>query len=94
VVAKSQLAASQAALISTFLPAFLLSGFLFPIENMPVVIQWFTRLMPARYYVSLLKAIFLKGSPFDLLVVHLIPLAIFSVLLAGVATRAFKKSLA
>jgi len=42
-VAKSQLAASQLALLTTFLPAFLLSGFIFPIEQMPIVVQWITR---------------------------------------------------
>jgi ABC-2 type transport system permease protein len=94
VIAKSQLAASQAALISTFLPAFLLSGFLFSIENMPRPIQVFTNIIPAKFYVSLLKAIFLKGSPVALLMVHLVPLAIFSLILAAIATRAFKKRLA
>ncbi len=63
VVAKNQLAASQIALIITFLPAFLLSGFLFSIEQMPMALQWITRIFPARYYVSLLKKIFLKGTP-------------------------------
>ena len=55
VVAKNQLAASQIALIITFLPAFLLSGFLFSIDQMPIALQWITRIFPARYYVSLLK---------------------------------------
>ena len=63
VIAKNQFAASQIALIITFLPAFLLSGFLFSIEQMPIALQWITRIFPARYYVSLLKKIFLKGTP-------------------------------
>ena len=63
VVAKSQLAASQVSLIITFLPAFLLSGFLFAIEQMPIALQWITHIFPARYYVSILKKIFLKGTP-------------------------------
>jgi ABC-2 type transport system permease protein len=54
VAAKNQLAASQLALLTTFLPAFLLSGFLYSIEQMPVVLQWITRILPARYYVSIL----------------------------------------
>jgi ABC-2 type transport system permease protein len=94
VVAKTQLAASQAALISTFLPAFLLSGFLFSIQNMPAFLRGLTHVIPARYYVSLLKDIFLKGTPLEFLLVHLVPLAIFSTLLAVVATSAFKKRLA
>lgn len=93
VIAKNQLAASQIALLATFLPAFLLSGFLFAIEQMPVVLQWITRIFPARYYVSVLKKIFLKGSPSALLYVDLVPLAVFTVLLATLATRAFHKRL-
>lgn len=93
VIAKNQLAASQIALLATFLPAFLLSGFLFAIEQMPVALQWITRIFPARYYVSVLKKIFLKGSPSALLYVDLVPLAVFTVLLAALATRSFHKRL-
>ena len=94
VIAKNQLAASQIALITTFLPAFLLSGFLYAIEQMPVALQYITRVLPARYYVSVLKKIFLKGSPLPLLYADLVPLAIFTALLAILATRAFHKTLA
>lgn len=59
--AGNQLLASQMALFSTFLPAFLLSGFIFAIENMPTVLQYLTLAVPARYYVALSRAIFLKG---------------------------------
>ena len=93
VVMKSQLAASQAALVATFLPAFLLSGFLFSIDQMPAPIQLISRLLPARYYVSILKSVFLKGTPPALLVEHLTALAVFTVLIMGLATRAFHKRL-
>jgi ABC-2 type transport system permease protein len=93
VVAKNQFAASQIALLVTFLPAFLLSGFLFAIEQMPLPLQWITRVLPARYYVSVLKKIFLKGTPTSMLYADLIPLAIFAFLLAFAATRAFHKRL-
>jgi ABC-2 type transport system permease protein len=93
VLAKNQFAASQIALLITFLPAFLLSGFLFAIEQMPVVLQWITRIIPARYYVSVLKKIFLKGTPAGMLGADLIPLAVFAVVLAGVATHSFHKRL-
>jgi ABC-2 type transport system permease protein len=93
VIAKNQFAASQISLIITFLPAFLLSGFLFAIEQMPVPLQWITRIFPARYYVSILKKIFLKGTPAARLGSDLIPLLVFTVLLAVVATRAFHKRL-
>lgn len=93
VVAKNQFAASQIALITTFLPAFLLSGFLFAIDQMPVALQWITRVLPARYYVSVLKKIFLKGTTKFMLSADLIPLAAFTVILAVVATRSFHKRL-
>ncbi len=93
VLAKNQFAASQIALLITFLPAFLLSGFLFSIEQMPTVLQWITRIIPARYYVSVLKMIFLKGTPTVMLSGDLIPLAVFALLLGIVATRAFHKRL-
>jgi ABC-2 type transport system permease protein len=94
VIAGSQLAASQMALLVTFLPAFLLSGFLYSIEQMPLVLQWITRVLPARYYVSVLKKIFLKGTPTALLYVDLAPLAVFAVVLALLATHSFHKRLA
>jgi len=93
VITKSQLAASQAALVSTLLPAFLLSGFLFAIEQMPAVIQLITRVIPARYYVSILKGVFLKGTPPALLAEPLLALAVFAALVMGLATRAFHKRL-
>jgi ABC-2 type transport system permease protein len=94
VISGSQLAASQIALLITFLPAFLLSGFLYSIEQMPIVLQWITRILPARYYVSVLKKIFLKGTPTALLYTDLVPLAVFTLVLAVLATRAFHKRLA
>jgi ABC-2 type transport system permease protein len=94
VLAKGQFAASQIALLTTFLPAFLLSGFLFSIDQMPTVLQGITRIVPARYYVSVLKRIFLKGTPTAMLYGDLVPLAIFAVLLAVLATRSFHKRLA
>jgi ABC-2 type transport system permease protein len=93
VVAKNQFAASQLALLITFLPAFLLSGFLFAIDQMPRVLQWITCLVPARYYMAILKKVFLKGSGVSLLAADLIPLAVFTVILAFAATRAFHKRL-
>jgi ABC-2 type transport system permease protein len=93
VLAKNQFAASQIALLITFLPAFLLSGFLFSIEQMPIALQWITRILPARYYVSVLKDIFLKGTPASMLLAELIPLAVFTFVLALLATHSFHKRL-
>ena len=93
VVAKSQLAASQASLLATFLPAFLLSGFLFPIDQMPVAVRVLTYIMPARYYMAIIRNVFLKGSAVALLRDELLALAFLSCLLLFAATRVFKKKL-
>jgi ABC-2 type transport system permease protein len=93
VTAKSQLGASQFAMLSTFLPTFLLSGFLFPIDQMPVVVQWITRVLPARYYVFILRNVFLKGTEVRLMAGQLVALAIIAVVLITLATRAFHKRL-
>lgn len=93
VLAKGQFVASQIALLITFLPAFLLSGFLFAIEQMPKPLQVITHVIPARYYVTVLKKIFLKGSPLALMYADLAPLAVFTIVLAVLATRSFHKRL-
>jgi ABC-2 type transport system permease protein len=93
VAAKSQLAASQVALISTFLPAFLLSGFIYPIDQMPAVIQVITHLIPARYFMTIIRDVFLKGTSIPLILNDLMALAIFALLLTILATRAFQKNL-
>ena len=60
-VAKTQLQASQIAMISAFLPSFLLSGFIYPIDNMPVALQVITHVVPARYFVDIMRGLFLQG---------------------------------
>ena len=94
VVAQSQLAASQISLLTTFLPAFLLSGFLFSIDQMPIAVQAVTYIIPARYYMALIRNVFLKGSAVTLLRNELLALAFLSCILVLVATRIFKKKLA
>ncbi len=93
VTAKSQLGASQLALLVTLLPTFLLSGFIFPIDQMPIAVQWITRILPARYYVSILRSVFLKGTSVRLLAGDIIALGIIATLLIIRATRAFQKRL-
>ena len=93
VVAKTQLAASQISLLATFLPAFLLSGFMYPIDQMPVVIQVITHIVPARYYMAILRDVFLKGTSIALMWQNFMGLALFATLLAFAATRVFKKRL-
>ena len=94
IVTRNQLLASQLAMVLTFLPAFLLSGFMFAIANMPAVIQWITYLIPARYFISLIKGIYLKGVGLEILMGEAVLLALFSVVMMIVANAKFKKILA
>jgi ABC-2 type transport system permease protein len=94
IVTKSQLLASQLSMVLTFLPAFLLSGFMYAISNMPQPIQWITRLIPARYFVALLKGIYLKGVGLEVLAVEAGLLALFGALMVAMAHLKFKKRLA
>jgi len=93
-VARSQLFAFQMGLVTTFLPAFLLSGFLYAIENMPVPIQIITHVVPARYFVTIVRGIFLKGIGLRLLWGQLLFLAVFSCLVFWMAERKMRQKLA
>jgi len=90
---KSQILASQAAMVVTFLPAFLLSGFVFDIANMPGWLQAITHVVPARYFVTILKGIFLKGIGLRALGAEVLFLALFSLVVVAAAHRAFRKTL-
>jgi ABC-2 type transport system permease protein len=92
-VAKNQLAASQFALITTFLPAFLLSGFAFPIDQMPVAVRAVTFFFPARYYVTILKSVFLKGAGLAALQWQMGALALFAAAVGAGTIAVFRKSL-
>ena len=93
-VARQQLMASQLAMVSTFLPAFLLSGFTFAIANMPVVIRGLTHIIPARYFVSVVKGIFLRGVGLEVLWPEALFLLGFAVVVLAVAIRRTPKRLA
>jgi ABC-2 type transport system permease protein len=92
-VAKQQLLASQFAMISTFLPAFLLSGFAFAIANMPLPVQGITYIVPARYFVALVKGIFLRGVGLETLWRDALFLVVFALIVTGIAIRKTRKRL-
>lgn len=92
-IAKSQLVASQLAMVVTFLPAFLLSGFLYSIDNMPRFLQVVTHVVQARYFVEVLKNIFLKASPPAYVANDLIFLGLFAAVVFAVALGKFRKKL-
>jgi ABC-2 type transport system permease protein len=92
--AKSQLLASQAAFVATFLPAFLLSGFMFDIRNMPRALQLITYLIPARYFVTFLRGLYLKGTGLVQLWPECVLMAVFAILMLLLAIHSFQKRLA
>ncbi len=92
-MAKTQLLASQAAFVATFLPAFLLSGFMFDIGNMPKVLQVITYFIPARYFVTFLRGLYLKGTGLAQLWLECLLMVAFGALMLLLAIRSFKKRL-
>jgi ABC-2 type transport system permease protein len=93
-VVKSQFVASQIAVLATFLPATLLSGFLFDIRNMPAAVRAITYAMPARYFVALLQTLFLAGDVWGVVISNAAVLTGMAVLLLALTRRATHKRLA
>ncbi len=85
-ITRTQQVAFQLAILSTFLPTFILSGFVFPVRNMPSVVQAITALIPARFFLSALRGIVLKGAGFHAIWKDLVYLSGFAVLTLGVST--------
>jgi ABC-2 type transport system permease protein len=91
---KSQFVASQITLLVTFLPAVMLSGFLFDLRSMPAAVRLITYLLPARYYVTLLQTIFLAGDIWAVIWPNAAALAAMMTLLLWLTRRATQKKLA
>lgn len=88
---KNQFLASQAALITGFLPAFLLSGFLFEIGSMPQVIQWITNVVSARYLIPCLQTIFLTGDVWSLLLPNMGAMLLIGTVFFALTIRSTRK---
>ncbi|MDT3695891.1 MAG: ABC transporter permease [Ignavibacterium sp.] len=91
-VADSQQVAFQAANIAALLPSLILSGFIFPIESMPTVIQWVTNITPAKFYVVTLRAILLRGVGLSAFWEQLIYMMIFGIIFIALATLVDRKA--
>lgn len=89
IVLKSQVLANQIAIVAGFLPTLLLSGFVFAIENMPEPLQLLTVIVPARYFISILRGIYLKGIGLEILWADALFLMLFAVLMMTLALRKF-----
>jgi len=86
-VAKNQFVAGQIAIVATFLPAFILSGFIFDIESMPRVVQWITHVIAARYFVAILQTLFLAGNVWTVIVPNALALVAMAVFFLGMTRR-------
>ena len=94
VVTKNQLVATQAGALSALLPSMLLSGMLFPLENMPLALRVLSYVVPARYLVRGLRGVMLKGNGLGVLWPDLLAMAILALAILAVATGRFKRRLA
>ncbi len=90
-VTKSQFVASQITLVVTFLPAMMLSGFMFDLRSMPLAIQIVTYIFPARYFVSVLQTLFLAGDIWSVILPNALVLALMAFLLMGLSTVLTRK---
>jgi ABC-2 type transport system permease protein len=91
---RSQVLATQIALVATYLPAVLLSGFLFDIGGMPTVLRGVTYLVPARYFVTVTRGIFLKGVGLEALWPQALAMVVFAAVGLGLAALVFRKEVA
>ncbi|HTN54151.1 MAG TPA: ABC transporter permease [Anaeromyxobacter sp.] len=94
VIAKNQTVATQAGMLSSLLPSLLLSGMIFPLENMPLPLRALSRVIPARYLVHALRGILLKGNGIEVLWPDLVAVAIFAVAIVALSTARFRRRLA
>jgi len=94
VIARTQLMASQLASLATLIPTMLLSGFIYPIFNMPKVVQAITYLIPARYYIVVLRGLFLKGNGMAVMWDEALFLLLFAFFMFILAVRRFRKKVA
>jgi ABC-2 type transport system permease protein len=93
IVTRNQLLSNQLAMVLTYLPAFLLSGFMYPIANMPYALQLVSYLVPARYFVAILKGIYLKGNGLGILWAEVGLMVVFGLAMVVLANVIFKKKL-
>ncbi len=90
---KAQVLANQAAIMASYLPTLLLSGFAFAIENMPAPVQLLTYLIPGRYFIEILRDIYLKGVGLEIIWFNTLLLAIYAALMVVLAHKSMKLKL-
>jgi ABC-2 type transport system permease protein len=93
-VTKNQFIASQIALLSSLLPAMMLSGFLFDLRNVPVVVRVIANVLPATHFLTLIKTLFLAGNVWAVVLPNLLLLVVYAVVLLAAARLATRKRIA
>lgn len=92
-VLKSQQVAMQVSIIASMLPSLLLSGFIFPISNMPAPLQAISYIVPARYFIVIARGLFLKGADLQVLLPELQAMVVYAVLMVLLAASSFRRTL-
>ncbi len=92
-LARNQFVAGQIAIIGTFLPAFLLSGFIFDISSMPPVVQAITHLIVARYFVTIVQTLFMAGNVWSVVLPNVLALTIMAIFFMGITWMKSRKRL-
>jgi ABC-2 type transport system permease protein len=91
VITRNQQVATQIGMVSSMLPTLLLSGFLFPIENMPRFLQIVSLAIPGRYFIVVLRGVMLKGAGISVLWPQFLALGLFALLMVVLSTGRFKR---
>lgn len=92
-LAKNQFVAAQVALIAGFLPAMLLSGFIFQISSMPTWLQYLTSIIPAKYFIPILQTLFLSGNIYEIIIPNLLFMLVFGILIFAIIIKITRKKI-
>jgi len=90
---KKQVLANQAALLGSYLPTLLLSGYVFPIENMPIALQYLSYIVPARYFIALMRGIYLKGIGLEIMWLNALLLTLYAAVMVVLAHKRLRLKL-
>jgi ABC-2 type transport system permease protein len=93
IVLKSQVLANQIALVASYMPTLILSGFVFAISSMPTPLQWLTYIIPARYFIAILRGIYLKGIGLEILWLNALLLTIYAAAMIFMANKCLQLKL-
>jgi len=92
-IAKTQQVAMAGGLFATLLPSIILSGFIFPLRSMPTVLQWISTIIPAKYFLEILRAIMLRGVGFTYVWKPFVALIVFTIIVMTISTLRFRRQL-